>query len=160
MIADATIRLAIAADADCIAGMSRDHIEQGLGWRWTAPRILAAMAAPDMNLAVALRAEVRVGFGLMRYKDDEAHLSLLAVTAGARRQGVATALVRWLERCAETAGIGIVNLEARESNAAALAFYDRLGYRRIARVPGYYLGREDAVRLARDLWSGPIPDRR
>lgn len=155
MIADATIRLAAAGDARLIAELSRDHIERGLGWRWTPARIAAAMNAHDMNLAVACRGDALLGFGLMRYKDDEAHLSLLAVADSARRQGVATALLGWLECCALTAGIGIVRLEARASNRSALAFYRRRGYRPVARAPGYYLGREDAIRLARDLWAEP-----
>jgi len=132
--------------------MSRDYIEHGLGWRWTPNRILAALRAPDVNVAVACKEDRLAGFGLMQYKDDEAHLILLAVDAGSRRSGVATALVHWLERCALTAGIGAIYLEARASNSAARAFYRRLGYREIARVPGYYQGLEDGVRIARDLW--------
>ena len=31
--------------------------------------------------------------------------------------------------------------------------YQRLGYRRIAYVPGYYSGREAAYRMASDLWA-------
>jgi len=155
MITDCRIRLGQPADVGRIAAMSRDYIEHGLGWRWTPPRIMAAIRAPDTNLAVACREDRLVGFGLMQYKDDEAHLILLAVDAGSRRTGVASALVAWLERCALTAGIGTVYLEARTGNAAARAFYRTLGYREIALVPGYYQGLEDGVRIARDLWLQP-----
>ncbi len=154
MITDLQIRLAAPPDARLIAELSRDHIEQGLGWRWTPRRIEAASRSPDVNVAVACRAERLAGFGLMQYKDDEAHLLLLAVEPASRRLGVATALVAWLEKCALTAGIGAVYLEARCGNDAARAFYRRLGYREIARVPGYYLGEEDGVRLAKDLLAG------
>ena len=58
----------------------------------------------------------------------------------------------WLEACALTAGIGTVYLEARLRNQEARSFYRRLGYREIALVRGYYQGREDGVRIARDLW--------
>jgi ribosomal-protein-alanine N-acetyltransferase len=151
MITDLQIRLAAPADARPIAELSRDHIEQGLGWRWTPRRVLAALRSPDVNVAVARRGERLAGFGLMQYKDEEAHLLLLAVAPDSRREGVATALVAWLEKCARTAGIGTVHLEARIGNDAARAFYRRLGYREIARVPGYYLGEEDGVRIAKDL---------
>ena len=117
MITDCQIRLGLPADVRRIAEMSRDYIEYGLGWRWTPARILAAIRAPDTNLAVACRGEHVVGFGLMQYKDDEAHLVLLAVDSGCRRAGVATALVAWLERCALTAGIGAVYLEARSATS-------------------------------------------
>jgi ribosomal-protein-alanine N-acetyltransferase len=155
MISDSQIRLGQPADARQIAAMSRDYIEHGLGWRWTPSRIRAALRAPDTNLAVACRGEQVVGFGLMQYKDDEAHLVLLAVDAGSRRSGVASALLAWLERCAVVAGIGTVYLEARTGNTAARAFYRKLGYREIALVPGYYQGVEDGVRIARDLWLQP-----
>jgi len=152
MITDCQIRLGLPADVRRIAGMSRDYIEHGLGWRWTPSRIRAALHAPDVNVAVACKEDRLTGFGLMEYKDDEAHLILLAVDAGSRRTGVATALVCWLEQCALTAGIGAIYLEARASNSAARAFYRKLGYREIALVPGYYQGLEDGVRIARDLW--------
>ena len=42
-------------------------------------------------------------------------------------------------------------LEVRADNAGARAFYERLGYRRLALLPGYYQGREDALRLERSL---------
>ena len=60
--------------------------------------------------------------------------------------------VTWLERCALTAGIGTVYLEARCRNLVARAFYRKLGYQEIAIVRGYYQGMEDGVRIARDLW--------
>jgi ribosomal-protein-alanine N-acetyltransferase len=151
MISDCQIRLGQAADARRIAEMSRDFIECGLGWRWTPPRILAAIRAPDTNLAVACRSNRLAGFGLMQYKDEEAHLILLAVESDCRRSGIATALLAWLEQCALTAGIGAVYLEARSCNQEARTFYRSLGYREVARVPGYYQGREDGVRIARDL---------
>lgn len=157
MITDCQIRLGIAADVRRISEMSRDFIEYGLGWRWTAGRIMAAIRAPDTNLAVACRSSRLAGFGLMQYKDDEAHLVLLAVEADCRRSGVATALLSWLEQCAVTAGIGAVYLEARTCNLAARAFYRKRGYREIALVPGYYMGQEDGVQLARDLWDGSGP---
>jgi ribosomal-protein-alanine N-acetyltransferase len=151
MITDLQIRLAAPPDARPIAELSRDHIEHGLGWRWTPRRIAAALRSTEVNVAVASRGERLAGFGLMQYKDEDAHLLLLAVEPASRRMGVATALVAWLEKCALTAGIGAVYLEARAGNAGARALYRRLGYREVAWVPGYYLGEEDGVRLAKDL---------
>jgi ribosomal protein S18 acetylase RimI-like enzyme len=103
-----------------------------------------------------------IGFGLMQYLDEDAHLSLPATARGWQRRGIATRMVRWLERCALTAGFGIVSLEVRASNDAALAFYASLGYRPVTPLRGYYQGREDGLRLSRDLWFPPVdrePDR-
>jgi ribosomal protein S18 acetylase RimI-like enzyme len=152
MISDLTLRLATGADAPGIARLSRDRIEQGLGWSWTAARVRRGIFDADTNVIVAQAAARMHGFGIMKYHDDEAHLLLLAVHPGSIRCGVGSALVAWLEAAARVAGIGQVALEARITNAAARAFYRRLGYREIQLLPGYYQGREACVRLAKDLW--------
>ena len=156
MNADIRIRLATPSDANRIAEMSRDLIEQGLGWSWTARRVLASIADAETNVVVAMGAAGRrVGFGIMKYHDAEAHLLLLAVQPANGRGGVGSAMVAWLEAAALTAGVGQVWLEARFGNAAARAFYRQLGYREIQVLPGYYQGREACVRIARDLWLEP-----
>lgn len=151
-----TLRLATRADAAGIAALSRDRIEQGLGWSWTEPRVLRSLRDPAANVVVAHRSGRMLGFGIMKYRDDEAHLLLLAVQASAGRRGLGSALVAWLERSARVAGIGQVYLEARLTNGAARAFYARLGYREVQTLPGYYQGVEACVRLAKDLWLAPV----
>ncbi len=145
------VRLAVATDDVAIATLARDEIEQGFGWTWTAARIAASRQASDMNLAVACRDGRRLGFGLMRYFDDSAHLCLLAVDPRERRQGVGSVLLRWLESSALTAGIGATTLEMRATNGGARIFYERHGYRCVGTTPGYYQGREDALRLRHPL---------
>jgi [ribosomal protein S18]-alanine N-acetyltransferase len=152
VISDLTLRLARETDALQIAQLSRDQIERGLGWSWTTQRVLRSIFDAETNVVVALEAGKLSGFAIMKYHDDEAHLLLLAVRPGARRKGAGTALLKWLEQAALTAGVGQVWLEARFGNAAARAFYRQLGYREIQVLPGYYQGREACVRIARDLW--------
>ncbi len=151
------IRLAMPADAPRIAVMSRDLIEHGLGWRWTPTSIRRSIADPAMNVAIAPALHGIAGFAVMKYRDDEAHLFLLAVDPAYRRRGIASALMAWHESAALTAGIGAVYIEARANNAATRAFYKALGYREVQLVRGYYAGVEDAVRLAKDLWASPLP---
>lgn len=154
-MAEQAIRIAQRADAPPIARLSRDQIERGLGWSWTAPRVLRSILDPNSNVIVAPGGAHGglAGFGIMKYHDEEAHLLLLAVDPGVRRQGLGAALVAWLEASAQVAGIGTIYLEARASNGGARAFYRHLGYREIQQVEGYYSGREASVRLARDLWE-------
>lgn len=146
------IELARLPDAAIIAAMSRDLIETGLDWSWRPERVLRAIRNADAVVLKALNERRTVGFAIMRFGWEEAHLDLLAVRPGHRRRGVGTALLRWLEESALTAGVAIVRLEVRESNDAALRFYGRLGYRRFRTLSGYYQGREAAVQMARDLW--------
>jgi [ribosomal protein S18]-alanine N-acetyltransferase len=146
------IQLASAEDAPEIAALSRDEIESGLGWSWTAERVRHAIRDRATNVAVARDTGGRLaGFGIMIYRDDAAHLSLFAVDAAHRRQGVGSALLGWLEDVARTAGIPRIGVECRRDNAAARNFYGDLGYHEIAIARGYYRGREDAVRLEKWL---------
>ena len=154
------IRLATRDDVRAIAALSRTEIEHGLPWRWTPPRVQRAVADARTNVCVAEQGGSLLGFGIMVYADDTAHLSLLAVNPDARRQGVGTALLQWLEQVAQVAGIARVQLEARHDNASALAFYRRHGYAQTDTVPGMYLGVADGVRLEKVLVQEPAAARR
>lgn len=145
------IRLAHPSDAEVMAHLSRAEIEQGLTWRWTPQRVRRSMHDADTNVAVAVEGARLLGFGIMVYRDERAHLCLLAVQPAHRRRGVGTALLAWLEQVARVAGITALGLEARQDNAAALAFYQRQGYRRVAVVAGMYQGVEAGVRLRKEL---------
>jgi [ribosomal protein S18]-alanine N-acetyltransferase len=153
MIANCEIRLAVTDDARAIATMSRDLVEHGLGWRWTPAKVIGCIRDRTTNVAVAFERGDLVGFGIMKYADQEAHLNLLAVMPVSRHRGIGSALVTWLESCALTAGISTIYLEARATNALARGFYNKLGYKEIALARGYYWGQEDAVRIAKDLWQ-------
>jgi len=153
MIRGIDIGLAHPDDAPRIARMSRDLIEHGLGWRWTPARVLRLVRDDSTNVAVAREGTRIEGFGIMRYRDEDAHLMLLAVDARRRRGGLGRALMEWLEETALAAGIGVVRLEARASNHPARAFYRRLGYVEAMHVRGMYAHDEDGIRLAKDLWA-------
>ncbi len=151
MILAPTVRLAVPADAAPIAEMSRRYIEQGLGWSWTAARVLRSIGDDATNVAVARQGRRVLGFGIMQYGDQHAHLALLAVELDQRQRGVGAQLLAWLEHCARVAGLQRIRLEARRDNAGALAFYEGQGYRRTGIAGGYYLGVLDAVRLEKTL---------
>ena len=155
MLSEHSIALAAPDDATRIASLSRDHVESGLGWRWTPERIVRVMRDASVNCVAARAQGELAGFGIMRYRDDDAHLALLAVDPRHRRQRIATALLEWFEASALTAGIGCIYLEARAGNSAARAFYRSCGYREIDRVSRLYSAREDGVRIAKDLWANP-----
>lgn len=157
MIEAHEIRLARPADAARIAAMSRDFIEHGLGWAWDAARVTRRIRHRATNVVVAESAADIVGFGLMEYRDLDAHLLLFGVEPVYRNRGIATSLLAWLESTAETAGIELIFLEARVTNTAARAFYKARGYRELTIVRRYYSGREDAVRIGKDLAAAATP---
>jgi ribosomal protein S18 acetylase RimI-like enzyme len=90
-------------------------------------------------------AQVRYRFSLWTGAGD-AFLEDLFVAPEARRRGVATALIGFVEERARARGCLRVDLDTNEGNLAALALYDRLGYRYQRAYGGgerqYYLRKE------------------
>ncbi len=154
MISHEEIGLARISDALRIAEMSRDIIESGLGWSWTPSRVAREMDDKYTNVIV-MRAENEVlGFAVMKYYEQEARLNLFGVHPDHRRKGIGTRMIKWLEETALVNGNGVIYLETRLKNRDAREFYKSLGYKVTQRIPGYYKGRETAVQMAHDLWSG------
>jgi ribosomal-protein-alanine N-acetyltransferase len=149
-----SLGVARLSEAVAIARMSRDLIEDGLPWSWTPQRVAASVRNPNAIVVVARVPHRIAGFGIMRYADEDAHLDLLGVHPAHRREGLGRRLVEWLEKVALVAGISAVFLEVRESKRGAQAFYERLGYRSLARLAQYYQGRESAMRMGRELGFG------
>jgi ribosomal protein S18 acetylase RimI-like enzyme len=154
MLSHLAIRLAAPDDAGAIAALSRDEIEHGLPWTWREPRVRHAIADRDTNVIVVGPPGAVAAFGVMYYADDDAHLLLFAVHRSRRRQGVGSALLRWLEQAARAAGARRIRVEARMDNVAARSFYNEHGYHERELAPRMYSGRLDGVRLEKWL-EGP-----
>ena len=146
-----TLKLAAPADAATIAAMSRELIEAGLPWTWTPERVARNLAQPDTLVLTARDGVPLVGFAIMQFGDERAHLSLLAVRPDCQRQGVGRRMLEWLTASALTAGIASIRLELRESNLGARRFYLSQGFAETARISGYYRGVETAVRMLREI---------
>jgi ribosomal-protein-alanine N-acetyltransferase len=143
--------LARPADAARIAAMSRDLVEAGLEWRWRNVRVLKQILHPEVNVLAARGNGSLIGFAIMHYHSETAHLLLLAVNPAYRRRGIGRRMVEWLEKAARVAGIAQVQLEVRARNQVSRQFYQVLGYQETQIMPHYYYGREAAVRLQHDL---------
>jgi len=151
-----TLRLALPGDARAIALMSREHIEHGLGWKYDPARVERAIRRRDTTVLAACDREAVVGFAVMEFGDERAHLVLLAVRPVHRRRGIARRMVGWLIESALTAGIESVHLELRAGNDAAQRFYRVLGFTETILIPRYYGGGEPALRMVRVL-RAPAP---
>ena len=149
-----TIRFATRADALAIAEMSRDLIEQGLGWSWTKERVRRCLRHPDTNVVVAMREADRAGFGIMKYGEEEAHLLLLAVRAGAHAAAASAGASSTGSRPRPGSPASPASRSRRASPTSARATSTRrLGYSQAELLPGYYGGREASVRMAKELGS-------
>jgi ribosomal protein S18 acetylase RimI-like enzyme len=145
------LKLARPGDAGQIALMSRDLVEAGLPWAWTAQRVAGHIRDHESNVLTAWTGGQLVGFAIMQFFAEHAHLNLLGVDPTYRHTGIGRRLVEWQEETARAGGMFFVNLEVRAGNPGARAFYRKLGYQEMKYLPGYYSGREAAIRMTHDL---------
>jgi len=148
---DITLQFADRSDAAALASMSRDLIEAGLGWRYRSQSVRDLINDPETVTLVARNGEALAGFGIMKFGDERAHLVLLAVRPAFQRRGIARRVLQWLVESAATAGMVSIHVELRARNTSAYAFYRAIGFAETLRLPGYYSGRETAIRMLRLL---------
>lgn len=152
-----SLRLALVRDAHELSLMSRDYVESGLGWKYDASRLLRTIRNPEAVTLVACAGDLIAGFAIMEFGEERAHLVLLAVRPTHRRTGIGRRLVDWLLDSARTAGIQSVHLELRAGNEAARGFYRAMGFVETLLVPGYYRGKEPALRMLQMLRKPGVP---
>ena len=95
---------------------------------------------------LALDDEKVVGYAGTWILDDEAQITNVAVTPEYRGQKVGAGLMENLIKEAKKRGATRMTLEVRPSNTAALALYEKFGFKDYGRRPHYYLDNgEDEV---------------
>ena len=159
--------------------------ESGLGGnpKAQAPIVIEPMRADDLQASAAIEASVQafpwtlgnfrdaleagygawvarqggrvVGFSLVLFAPDIAHLLLIAVSPDAQRKGVGYALLRHCEQETLRRDLPALMLEVRPSNEQAVAFYRNRGFVHTGTRKGYYPTgkgeREDAWVMERPL---------
>ena len=139
------------SDAPALAVMSRDLVEAGLGWVYRTERFTRLISHDETVALVARANDNPVGFAVMEFGEERAHLVVLAVAPKHQRMGIARRMIEWLLKSAITAGVTSVHVELRADNEPAFALYRSMGFSETLRVPGYYRGRETAIRMIRML---------
>ena len=106
------------------------------GARPPAPAYLRRLLAGDSFIALVAREDARVIGGLAAYElrkfeqeRSEIYIYDLAVAPSHRRQGVATALIRELQRIGSRRGAYVMFVQADPPDAPAIALYSTLGLR-------------------------------
>lgn len=80
-----------------------------------------------------------------------ARLYSIAIAAEARGSGLGKQLLQRIEACALEHDCAYLRLEVRTDNPAAIALYERNGYRRFALIHDYYEDHADALRLEKRI---------
>ena len=76
---------------------------------------------------------------------DEGQITNVATHPDHRRQGYADGLLHALSAECAARGIRELSLEVRESNTAAIALYEKHGFRQVGKRPGFYKNPTEAA---------------
>ena len=96
-----------------------------------------------------------IGFVLGRIEDEaRAHVLTLDVVPCERRSKVGTILMNVLHDELKKHRIAVSVLEVSTVNLAAQRLYEKLDYKYLEILPGYYNGRLDAYRMVRSACDG------
>jgi ribosomal-protein-alanine acetyltransferase len=112
---------------------------------WSSQGLTEFVTLPGVVALISERGGKATGFVLGRMTVDEAEVLNLAVLAECRRQGEGRALLEELLRRFAESGVSRVFLEVRESNRAAMVFYEKQGFRRAGRREDYYQDPREAA---------------
>jgi [ribosomal protein S18]-alanine N-acetyltransferase len=151
-----TIRRCAAADIERVAAIERLSFSDP----WSFETFSAALALRHFRFLVAEdRAPTPgdaepavVGYVVAMVMADEGEIADVAVAPNARRRGAARMLIERAAADLMREGVQSLYLEVRESNVAARALYDSMGFVQVGRRRGYYQQpSEDALLLRKEL---------
>jgi len=106
----------------------------------------SAGAADSANAAPAL-----VGFCITAHRGPWGYIITMDVLAAYRRDGVGSLLLTEAERRMVSRGVREIGLETATDNSAAIAFWQKHGYRKSGVRKNYYPGGRDAYSMAKRL---------
>ena len=148
-------RAAGAADLADVDGLQRRTFTNA----WGADAIRWELENTDVARLYVMRGHdaALVGYCACWMVFDELHINSLAIDEPWRRRGAARHLLKFVFDDAVTAGARTATLEVRQSNLAARALYEGLGFRVEGVRRDYYQEpREDAL----ILWNRRLADQR
>ena len=109
-------------------------------------------AFSDARVAVSPEGGEVLGYSVCWIVLDESHLLNIAVRVDVRGSGVGSALLKDCIRRGAMAGAGLIHLEVRAGNQAALRMYEKDGFAFQGIRRRYYADTgEDAILLSREL---------
>jgi ribosomal-protein-alanine acetyltransferase len=129
------VRGLAAKDLDAVMAILAEAPEAAI---WTREGFLDSLEDAG-SIALVVETGVRIlGFLIGRQVRDQAEVLNLAISHSERRQGLGTQLLDAALEEFRSRGAQTAYLEVRESNTAAIAFYERHGFAKVGRRRGYY----------------------
>lgn len=144
-------RLIVAGDAPVLAAL---HAAGFPDAPWSHTQISGSLALPTTTGLLACEDETPLGFILCQMAGDESEILTFCTALAARRRGIGNALLAQALQTARAQGIMRMFLDVAADNAAALALYEKNGFRPIGKRKNYYpraRGAVDAIMLEK-IW--------
>ncbi len=119
---------------------------------WTREGLEAELSSDTAFFAVAEQEGCAVGCAGMHCVCGECYIDKVVVHPDYRRQGLARGLVQYLIEQAIKQSGEFITLEVRESNAPAIALYQKLGFEPVGTRKNFYSApRENALLMTKFL---------
>lgn len=124
---------------------------------WSETLFADCLEGKHYRCQVLMHGDEIVAFLVVSRILDETHILNIAVAPQWQRRGFASALLTQAINAAKQDAMTVIYLEVRQSNDAAQALYQQLGFRAYSTRKGYYRspeGHEDAVLMQYVLAPG------
>ena len=112
---------------------------------WRREHFEHEIAAPHSFPFVAVAGDILVGYVCLMSLFEEAQILDIAVAPDQRGKGFGKLLMDHAAAIAVEKGAGVLGLEVRSTNGAAVTLYEQLGFRRCGVRSRYYEGIDDAL---------------
>ncbi len=143
--ADFKILKALASDADDIVALEHEYIE----CPWSEKDLTNALINPLYTFYKAEIGQETAGYIGVNWCLDEGNVCNVAVKKGYRRMGIGKELVFAVVEEARKRSVKRLYLEVNAFNVAAIALYEKLGFRTVYSRPRYY-GEDTALVMMRE----------
>ncbi len=120
---------------------------------WSEKSIETELSCRLSCWLVAMEGETLVGYVGSQTVIDESDMMNIAVHPDFRRRGIAEALVAGLEEQLRQRGSKALTLEVRDSNAPAIALYEKLGFTQVGLRKNYYRNPTEDALILRKEWE-------
>jgi ribosomal-protein-alanine N-acetyltransferase len=144
----ADIRPAHVSDVDALVALENSVFA---GDRISRRSFRYLIAVPSALVLVKRSGADLAGYAVVLLRRGSMRARLYSIAADPRFAGIGHRLLGAAEEAAARRGAAELSLEVRQDNERAIRLYERSGYRRFDRVPGYYADGAAALRFRKAL---------
>lgn len=148
------LRAGTLDDLRALHALDQACFRTGIAYTLTEMRLFLSLPQ-SISLVAEDEGGALAGFAIVedagRGKNRKGHIITIDVSPPFRRRGVGRMLMENVEARLVERGIGLIRLEVSAEDQGAQQFYSSLGYETLGLIPGYYLGKLDALVMEKAL---------